>query len=149
MLVYPLAVVSYSIGVFLLIKYRKVEFPDVNQTWYSRNGGTLGTFTNVDLYFNSLNRFGPGCGYFPEPSKIILIVHPDNLEYIKRSVLSHDFKVCTGARYLGVFIRDDDSKCDWIKVRMQLWEHKILKISKTAGKYPQESYAVVLCVIQS
>ena len=32
---------------------------------------------------------------------------------------------------------------------MLTWEKNISMISKTAGKYPQESYAAVVCVIQS
>ena len=32
------------------------------------------------LYFNSLKRIGPGHGYYLEPSKTFLIVHPENIE---------------------------------------------------------------------
>ena len=27
-----------------------------------------------------LKRFGPGCGYYPDPSKIVFIMHPENIE---------------------------------------------------------------------
>ena len=56
-----------------------------------------------------------GCGYYPETSKSVLIVHPDNLEAGKRFGLIRRFKVCAGLRYLGGFIRDEDSKHDWWK----------------------------------
>ena len=55
--------------------------------------------------------------------------------------------MCTGARYLGGFIGDDDSKRDWLKVHTQKWEWNIHNIRKTVGKYHQESYAVVVCAI--
>ena len=32
---------------------------------------------------------------------------------------------------------------------MLMWEKNIRTTTKTAGKYPQESYAMVVCVIQS
>ena len=62
---------------------------------------------------------------------------------------SHGFKVCTDARYLGDCIGDDDSKRDWIRKRTDNWERNICTIIKTSGKYTQESYAVVVNVIQS
>ena len=75
----PLAMVTYGIGVLLMIKQLKVAYPDVNQPWYAEDAGALGTFDNIGLYFKTLKLFGPGCGYYPEPSKSVLIVHSDNI----------------------------------------------------------------------
>ena len=47
------------------------------------------------------------------------------------------------------FIRDDKSKCNWLKELTQAWERNIHTISKTTYKYPQEIYAVVVWLIQS
>ena len=35
----PLAMVAYGIGILLMIKIMKAEFPDVIQTWYADNAG--------------------------------------------------------------------------------------------------------------
>ena len=75
-------------------------------------------------------------------------MHPDNLESRKRLYLRHISKVSTGACYLGVFIGDNESKYDWLKYFMLIWERNIITIRKTAGKYPQESYAAVVHAIQ-
>ena len=61
----------------------------------------------------------------------------------------HRFRVCTGARYLGGYIGDDKSKRDWLRERTLTWERNINKISKSTGKYPQESYAALVHAIQS
>ena len=61
----------------------------------------------------------------------------------------YGFKVFTGTRYLGGYIGDDKSKRDWLRERTLTWEKSIKTISKTAGKYPQESYAAVVRAIQS
>ena len=74
----PLAIVSYGTGVLLLNKILKEVYPDVTQTWYPDDVGALGTFNNIGLHFNLLKQFVPGCGYYPEPHKRVLIVHPDN-----------------------------------------------------------------------
>ena len=60
----------------------------------------------------------------------------------------HGFKVCTGAHYLGGYIGDDESKHNWLRERTLTWEKNISKTRKPAGKYPQESYAKVVCSIQ-
>ena len=61
----------------------------------------------------------------------------------------HGFKVCMGARYLGGYIGDNYYKHDWLIERTLTWEKNISTINKNAGKYPQESYAVVVRAIQS
>ena len=113
--------IAYGIGILPLIKRLKSKFPDVIHPWYADDAGALGKFSNVELYFNLLKLFGMGCGYFSKPSKSVLIVHPDNIESVKRFGFSHGFKVCTDVRYIGGFIRYDDSKCDWLKLYKETW----------------------------
>ena len=36
-------------------------------------------FDNLEQYFNSLNFNAPGQGYYPDPTKSILIVYPKNI----------------------------------------------------------------------
>ena len=91
---------------------------------------------------------GTGRGYHPKPSKSVLIVRQDNLEEVKVFGRHHGFKVYTGARYLGGYIGDKKYKGDWLREHMLTWEQNISTISKTAGKYPQESYAAVVRVVQ-
>ena len=78
-----------------------------------------------------------------------MIVHPRNLETDKQFGLRHGLKVCTGTRYIGGFIGDEESKRDWLQDRKSKWENNICTISKTAGKYPQESNLAVVRAIQS
>ena len=88
--------VAYGIGIILMIKLLKAEFPGVTHPWYADGAGALGTFANVELYFNSLRIFVPGRVYYPETSKLVLVVHQDSLKSGKGFGLSHRFKVCTG-----------------------------------------------------
>ena len=70
--------VAYGIEIIPMIKQMKAQFPDVTQTWYSDYAVALSKFVNVELYFNSLKQFVRDIGYYPEPYKSVLIVHPDN-----------------------------------------------------------------------
>ena len=111
--------VSYGIAILPRIKNLKSEFPDITQPLYAEDSGALDTFTRVVLYFNSLKRLGLGQGYCPKPSKSVLVMHMENIESGKLFGLSHGFKFCTGARYLGGLIGDDKSKYDWLKKRKE------------------------------
>ena len=71
--------ISYVIGVLLLIKHLKDAYPDVTQLLYSEKFRELGKFDNLDRYFSSLKRNGLDQGYYPRRIKIIMIVHPDNI----------------------------------------------------------------------
>ena len=68
---------------------------------------------------------------------IILIMHPDNPTAGKESGLRHWFKFLTGARYLGGFIGDDESKCEWLKYWTSKWEKKIARSPKWWGNIPR------------
>ena len=65
----PLAMVAYIIGILLLIKNLKAEFPDATHPYYDDYSGAQRTFARVKPYFNLLKRIGPGQGYYPKPSK--------------------------------------------------------------------------------
>ena len=111
---YPLAMVPYGIGVLPLIKRLKVEYPDVTQTWYAEDAGAIGMYKNTELYSILLTQFSTGRGYYSEQPKIVLIVHPYNLETGILFGLHHGFEFCTGANYIGGFIGDEKSKHAWM-----------------------------------
>ena len=75
-------------------------------------------------------------------------MHLDNIDAGKRFGLRYGFKDCTGALYIGGFIKEGESKRDFIKVRTKTWEHNIPKIIKTMEKFPQETCVVVVRTIQ-
>jgi hypothetical protein len=74
----PLAIVAFGILLLPLIRTLKDEVPNVNQPWYADNLGMGRSFAGIHKYFEKLQEKGPGWGYFPEPSKSILVVQEHN-----------------------------------------------------------------------
>ena len=107
--------IVYGVVLLPLIKNLKQEIPDVTQTWYAEDAGALGMFARLENYFDSLTRQGLGRGYHPEHTKSILIVRPENLEAGKVFGACHGFRMCTGVRYLGGYIGDDEFKRNWLR----------------------------------
>ena len=116
---------------------------------YADNTGALGTLARLEIYFDSLKRHGSGRGYHLEPSKSILIVHQENIKAVKVFSKRHGFRVRTGTNYFGGYIGNNKFKSNWLRESTLTWERNIKSISETAGKHPQESYAAVVCAIQS
>ena len=128
--------IAYGIGILPLIKNIKLEIPNITQTWYADDARALGTFAILKIYFDSITRQGPGRGYHPEPSKSVLIICLENIQYRKVFGARHGFKVCMGACYLGGYIRDNESKHNFLRERTLKWENKISTIRETLWKYP-------------
>ena len=53
--------------------------PRCVQHWYDDDAGSVGDFDGIELFFEDLVKIGPDFGYFPEPSKSVLIVCSPNL----------------------------------------------------------------------
>ena len=81
----PLAIIAFSISIIPFIKNLKRYIPNFTELWYANNAGELGTFAIIGTYFNSLTRQRSDRGYHTEPSKSVLILHPDNLSPEKSS----------------------------------------------------------------
>ena len=134
---YPLAMISYRIGIVPLINNLKQEIPDFTQPWHDDVAGASGLFMIIVTYFYSLTHQGLGHGYYPTPSKSVLIVHLENIEAVKEFGSHHRFKVFTGAHYIGGCIEDNESKSDWLRECTLVWEKKINTISKPRVNIPR------------
>jgi hypothetical protein len=75
----PLSMFAYGIGIMSLIHQLKAEFPQVEQPWYVDDTGAGAKFDEIERFFRRLCEIGPLFGYYPEPTKSILIVRQHNL----------------------------------------------------------------------
>ena len=72
----PLAMILYGIGMLPLTLQLKAAVPTCLQPWYADNAAVGGSFDDVKKVFSLLLTTGPTRGYFPEPTKSILVVKP-------------------------------------------------------------------------
>jgi hypothetical protein len=69
----PLSMFAYRIGTLPLIRLLKAEFLAVKQPWYADDEGSGGNFSEIHHFFHKLHEISPSFGYYPEPSKSILV----------------------------------------------------------------------------
>lgn len=136
----PLAMILYGLGLLPLIRQLKAEFPDVEQPWYADDAGAGGTFTSIRAHFKRLQELGPKFGYFPNPSKSIIVVPAHSLARAKAAFADLGFTVKTGSRYLGGFLGERDLFDSWIAKKTAYWSRAIEALASVAPAYPQDAY---------
>jgi hypothetical protein len=137
----PLSMFAYGIGILPLIRILKAEFPAVEQPWYADDAGAGGSFNEIRRFFCKLEEIGPSYGYYPEPSKSILVVPQHNLEAAREAFPDFGFKVTTGNRYLGGFIGEDEALRAWLRVKTEAWEEAVSDLASVAPNFPQTAYS--------
>ena len=100
----PLAMISYGIGFLTLIRELWKAHPRFTQPWYADDAGAGGMFQQILEHFQDLQERGPARGYYPEPTKSILVVAPGNLARAEEHFRGLGIRVVTGHRYLGGYI---------------------------------------------
>jgi hypothetical protein len=62
-----------------LVPLLKELHPLCRQVWYADDATGCDTFDRMREWFDALQAKGPKYGYFPKPSKCILVVKPERL----------------------------------------------------------------------
>ena len=139
----PLAMVAYGTALLPLIRELQSSFPMVRQSWYADDAGAGEKFAELKKLFNEVQIKGPRFGYYPEPSKSIIIVKETDVSLATDFFSDLQFKAMTGSRYLGRFIGDVLGGNHWLSKKTESWWEVIDKLSQSAKNYPQSSYTAL------
>ena len=72
-------------------------------------------------HFRDLQLSGTAQGYYPEPTKSILVVAERNVPRAKEYFRGMGIQVVTGSRYLGGFVGEREAEASWIKEKVDEW----------------------------
>ena len=99
----PLAMLLYGLAILPLIRVLK-KTENWTQNWYADDSACCATFENLLKWFNLLIATGPKFGYFAEPDKSFLVVHPSFVEQAKEFFKNTNLNIVLGQRFLAGFI---------------------------------------------
>ena len=105
----PLAMLFYGVSLMPLIESLK-DRDKYLQTWYADDSGALGALENLVEWLSTLTENGPKYGYYPEPSKNCLVVHPNLVEKAHQLFDRFGIRIVEGRRHLGGFFGSDEGK---------------------------------------
>ena len=145
----PLAMLMYGIGMLPLNKELSEILILAIQIWYADDSGCVGRLKEIRKWFDLLMEKGLKYGYFPEPSKCVLIIK-EGFEDLAREYFGHlGVEIVYASRYLGGFIGREGEVRKFIEAKVEMWKRCLNLMSKAATKYPQAVYGAFTKSLQS
>ena len=132
--------IVYGIGVLPLIRELRSSYPQVTQPWYADGMEAGGTFQHILEYFWDLQVRGLARGYYPDPTKSILVVASGKVARAEEHFQGLGIRVMTGHRYLEGYIWDGEAERRWLKANIKGWTESVTILVWVAQKHPQSSY---------
>jgi len=149
----PLAMAMYAMALVPLLRFLH---PLCSQVWYADDA------TGCDTFENMLQIHGPKFGYFPKPSKCILIVKPERLSKANEIFKGSDVEVkaegakdsgieinTTGTRHLGAAVGTEKFKAEYVNTKIDGWIFALKKLSAIATSQPHAAFAAFTQCMQS
>ena len=98
----PLAMAIYAVAVTPLIRRLGQACPSVVQSWYADDDSAADTLASLRHYWDTVKEVGPGYGYYPNPTKTVLVTKPEHFS-TAQEIFQHTGVAIKsdGARYLG------------------------------------------------
>ena len=117
---------------------------------YASKCGTL-TTAEMRRWWDKLNLVGPKYGYFPKPSKTVLILKDQSLvAKAESSFTNSGIKITSeGDRHLGAAIGSSTFRDHYINTKIENWIRDIEQLSEIAKDEPQlahSAFTKALCM---
>ena len=145
----PLAMILYGLALVPLAEQLRKAFPDVIQPFYANDAVMAGRVSRIAAAMRLLETLGPARGYFPEASKSIFIVRPEDEAQSKVVLREFNFKYTSGNRYIGGFIGSAEKLDEWLTPQIDKWVAGIRILGRAAKKYPQTAYSGLVRSLQT
>lgn len=155
----PLAMAMYAMALAPLLKELH---PLCHQVWYADDATGCDTFVRMRAWFDALQALGPKYGYFPKPSKCILLVKPDRLAEAQEIFKGTDVSLkiegakdsgveinTTGTRHLGAAVGTHEFKIAYVNKKIDGWIAALKKITMVAASQPHAAFSAFTQCMQS
>ena len=127
------AMALYALGISPLINKlaNVVDNKKCKQVWYADDSSSAGILDEIKKWWDALYIQGPKYGYFPKPSKTILVVKDGSkLQYAKNIFEGTSIKIVTdGERHLGAVIGSNRHKESYSRKKIDKWVKDIEELS--------------------
>ena len=131
----------YAIGIKPLVdKLSDTVDPALcKQAWFADDSGSAGKIHEMKKWWDELSSSGPKFGYFPKPSKSILIIkNPEELQLAREVFGETGITIeLEGERHLGAAIGNTEFKEKYVKRKIDNWIKDVEQLSDIAKHEPQ------------
>ena len=113
--------VLYGLALVPLAKSLKAAVPDVHQPWYADDCAMVGPSTSIGQAMDLLLVQGPARGYFPEPSKSVVVCPDATRPQVHENLARFAFRYADGHEYIGGFIGSNEARLRWLEPKIERW----------------------------
>ena len=141
----------YALALVPLSKHLQ---PICKQVWYADDATGCDKLEKMREWFDVLLEKGPIYGYYPKPSKCILVVKLDKLAHAKKIFKGSGVHVqtegskdsgieinCEGTRHLGAAVGNPDFKEGYVKQKVDNWILAVKKLAVIATTQPHAAFS--------
>ena len=141
----PAAMAFYALATRPLMDVL-AKINDIIQSWYADDTAACGGLENLKTWWDKLCEIGPSYGYFPNPSKTILVVKDNfNMPMARALFEQSGVKVTlTGERHLGAVIGSKEFKEKYVKDKVSGWVKDVEELALIAKDEPQLAYSAYI-----
>ena len=82
----------------------------------------------------------PPQGYFPEPTKRILVVSPRNVPRMEAFFWGYGLQIVTGIQHLRGFVGMETVQARWMGEKFLGWQKLVATLAGMARRQPQTAY---------
>jgi hypothetical protein len=144
----PLSMFAYAVATIPLIN--QVGHPrDGSEIWYADDASACAQLRNLRDWFVRLQQIGPSFGYYPEPSKCVIIVNSALIPLAHMLFDQFGVKITTSHRFLGGVVGDDDGSSSFVKSCVEDRLSLVENLVSIAASQPQLAYSAFTRSVQS
>ena len=121
----------------------KTDSTKCQQVWFADDSSSAGYLSEIKIWWDILNDFGPKFGYFPKPSKTILILkNEENLQFANELFQGTGIKITlSGERHLGAVIGSLEFRTEYVENKISKWINDVEQLAMIAENEPQLAYS--------
>jgi len=121
----------------------------IRQVWFADDSAAGGKLKDVYKWWKELLEVGPKYGYYPNPSKSILVVKdPQMMDEAKALFGDFNMQITSGTRHLGAVLGNTEVKEQYVTKKVDEWCKDIKMLADIADSEPQAAYSAYISSIQ-
>ena len=135
----PLSMAMYAISTIPLI--RQLSQENIVQVWYADDASAGGRLQSIRMWWDKLVQHGPAYGYFPNASKLWLIVKDAKLSEAHTVFQGSGIPITSeGKHYLGAAIGSESFANSYVSEKVSQWITEIELLSQISLTQPHSAF---------
>ena len=138
------AMAFYALGLQPLTRdlSSKTDTKSCRQMWYADDATAIGKLRGMKDWWDTLCEMGPGYGYYPKPSKTVLIIKSPQLKKAAQDTFQGTgIKIsCDGERHLGAVLETDNFREKYVQDKVSKWVKDVEELTLIGEDDPQLAY---------